>query len=322
MFEGGAMTYIAATAVFAFVFIVLVVGLTYFTQSAEQNRQVLRRMSRPMGDLDDVDITRKRKPEEHSAFSMLIQTNLLRSLEETMWQAGLYMRVSEMVLIICMLFAAGALLGELFWKGTFFALATGFGFGVLPIMYIRFRRTRRIRAFVAQMPFALDLMKSSLEAGHSLNRGLQVVVQEFADPLGGEFRTVLEQTRIGLPLPRALEDMLKRVPEEDLRLLVVAVKVQSEVGSSLALIVGRLAEIVRTRQRLRLQINALTAQSRLGGLIVGCLPIVVLGMFSLINRDYANALFYDPTGIKILKIAAVLDLFAFITIRRLLRMDF
>jgi tight adherence protein B len=316
------MTYIAATAVFAFVFIVLLVGLTYFTQSAEQNRQVLRRMSRPIGDLEDVDITRKRKPEEHSAFSTLIQLNLLRSLEETMWQAGLYMRVSEMVLIICMLFAAGALLGELFWKGTFFALATGIGFGVLPIMYIRFRRTRRIRAFVAQLPFALDLMKSSLEAGHSLNRGLQVVVQEFADPLGGEFRTVLEQTRIGLPLPRALEDMLKRVPEEDLRLLVVAVKVQSEVGSSLALIVGRLAEIVRTRQRLRLQINALTAQSRLGGLIVALLPIVVLGMFSLINRDYANALFFDPTGVKILKIAAVLDLFAFITIRRLLRMDF
>jgi tight adherence protein B len=316
------MTYIAATAVFAFVFIVLLVGLTYFTQSAEQNRQVLRRMSRPIGDLEDVDITRKRKPEEHSAFSTLIQLNLLRSLEETMWQAGLYMRVSEMVLIICMLFAAGALLGELFWKGTFFALATGAGFGVLPIMYIRFRRTRRIRAFVAQLPFALDLMKSSLEAGHSLNRGLQVVVQEFADPLGGEFRTVLEQTRIGLPLPRALEDMLKRVPEEDLRLLVVAVKVQSEVGSSLALIVGRLAEIVRTRQRLRLQINALTAQSRLGGLIVALLPIVVLGMFSLINRDYANALFFDPTGVKILKIAAVLDLFAFITIRRLLRMDF
>jgi tight adherence protein B len=172
------------------------------------------------------------------------------------------------------------------------------------------------------LPFALDLMKSSLEAGHSLNRGLQVVVQEFADPLGGEFRTVLEQTRIGLPLPRALEDMLKRVPEEDLRLLVVAVKVQTEVGSSLALIVGRLAEIVRTRQRLRLQINALTAQSRLGGLIVGALPIVVLGMFSLINRDYANELFFDPTGIKILKIAAGLDVCAFITIRRLLRMDF
>lgn len=316
------MTLLAAAAVFAFVFIVLAMGLNSVTQSAEQNRQVLRRMSRPMGDVEDVDITRKRKPTEHSVFRALIDFDLLRSLEELMWQAGLYMRVSEMVLIIVLLFSAGALLGELFWKGPLFALATGAGFGLLPILYIRFRRTRRIRAFVAQLPFALDLMKSSLEAGHSLNRGLQVVVQEFADPLGGEFRTVLEQTRIGLPLPRALEDMLKRVPEEDLRLLVVAVKVQAEVGSSLALIVGRLAEIVRTRQRLRLQINALTAQGRLGGIIVGALPIVVLCMFSLINHDYANELFFDPTGVKILKIAAFLDVCAFIMIRRLLRMDF
>ena len=162
------MTIIAATAVFAFVFIMLLVGLTYFTQSAEQNRQVLRRMSRPMGDVEDVDITRKRKPTEHSIFSALADFNMLRSLEEMMWQAGLYMRVSEMVLIIVLLFAAGALLGELFWKGPLFALGTGAAFGFLPILYIRFRRTRRIRAFVAQLPFALDLMKSSLEAGHSL----------------------------------------------------------------------------------------------------------------------------------------------------------
>jgi tight adherence protein B len=316
------MTLVAATAVFAFVFIVLLVGLAYLSQLTEQNRQVLRRMSRPMGDVEHDDITRKHKPTEHSIFSTLIEFNPLRSLEEMMWQAGLYMRVSEMALMVCLLFVAGFLLGDLFWRGALFALATGVAFGALPIMYIRLRRARRIRAFVAQLPFALDLMKSSLEAGHSLNRGLQVVVQKFADPLGGEFRTVLEQTRIGLPLPRALEDMLKRVPEEDLRLLVVAVKVQAEVGSSLALIVGRLAEIVRTRKRLRLQIDALTAQSRLGGFIVAALPVVVLCMFSLVDHDYANQLFFDPTGIKILKIAAFLEVCAFVTIRRLLRMDF
>ncbi|HZO81679.1 MAG TPA: type II secretion system F family protein [Candidatus Binataceae bacterium] len=316
------MSLIAASAVFAFVFIVVLLSSSWISETTEQNRQVMRRMSRPMDDID-VDITRRRKPEEHSFFSTFREFNLLRTLEKMMWQAGLYMRVSEMVLIISLLFLAGFFLGELLLKGWLLgALLLGAGLGSLPIMYIRFRRTRRMRAFVAQLPFALDLIKSSLEAGHSLNRGLQVVVQEFGDPLGGEFRTVLEQTRIGLPLPRALEDMLKRVPEDDLRLLVVAVKVQSEVGSSLAAIVGRLAEIVRTRQRLRLQIRALTAQSRLGGMIVGCLPIVVLGAFSLINRQYADELFFDPTGIKLLKVAGGLDLFAFITIRRLLRLDY
>jgi tight adherence protein B len=192
----------------------------------------------------------------------------------------------------------------------------------LPVAYIRFRRARRLKNFVQQLPFALDLMKSSLEAGHSLNRGLQLTVQEFGDPLGSEFRTVLEQTRIGLPLPRALEDMIKRVPEDDLRLLVVAIKVQNEVGSSLAGIVGRLAEIVRTRQRLRLQIRALTAQSRMGGMIVGLLPAIVLGAFSLIQPGYAQTLFTDPTGIKILKFAIILDALAFIVIRRLLKLKF
>jgi tight adherence protein B len=275
-----------------------------------------------MGEVEDVDITGRRKPTEHSIFSTLIEFNLLRSLEEMMSQAGLYVRVFAMVLIICLLFVAGFLLGDLFWGSTLYALAIGVAFGLLPVMYIRLRRTRRIRAFVAQLPFALDLMKSSLEAGHSLNRGLQVVVQEIADPLGGEFRTVLEQIRIGLPLTRALEDMLKRVPEEEVRLLVVAVKVQTEAGGSLALIVGRLAEIVRTRQRLRPQINALTAQSRLGGIIVAALPVVVLCIFSLIDRDYADQLFFHPTAIKILKIAAFLEACAFITIWRLLRMDF
>jgi tight adherence protein B len=124
------------------------------------------------------------------------------------------------------------------------------GLGALPLVHIRIRRERRLKAFVRQLPPAHDLIKSSLEAGHSLLRGLQVVVDEFPDPIGSEFRAVIEQSRLGLLLPRAMEEMLKRVPMEDLQLLVVAIKVQSEVGSSLAQIIGRLSEIVRTRQRL------------------------------------------------------------------------
>ena len=95
--------------------------------------------------------------------------------------------------------------------------------------------------------------------------------------------------------------MLKRVPQEDLRLLVVGVRVQSEVGSSLAIIIGRLSEIVRTRQRLQQQIKALTAQSKMSGILVGFLPIVMLGAFSIIQPSYTNTLFYDPSGQKILE---------------------
>jgi tight adherence protein B len=315
------MDLLLASGVFALVFICLLVWLSSRGGEVEQKQSLLRRMARPEEDAD-VDITRKGPPRDEGAFSFVYRLNLLRQLEENMWQAGIYMRVSEMLLIVLLMFLAGLFVGEAVWRDLVLAMAPAIGLGILPLFYIRFRRGRRLRAFIGQLPFALDLMKSSLEAGHSLNRGLQVVVQEFGDPLGSEFRTVLEQTRIGLPLPRALEDMLKRVPEEDLRLLIVAVKVQNEVGSSLAGIVGRLSEIVRNRQRLRLQINALTAQSRLGGMIVGCLPIIVLAAFSLVQPSYAQALFYDPTGQKILKAAIVLDVMAFVTIRRLLKIKY
>jgi tight adherence protein B len=253
---------------------------------------------------------------------MLYRIDFLHRLEESMWQAGLYLRVSEMLLIMVLLLGTGVALGKLFVGDTTVSLVMGLVMSVLPIFYIRFRRQRRMRKFVLQLPFALDLIKSSLEAGHSLLRGLQVLVQEFADPLGGEFRTVLDQARLGMPIARALDDMLKRMPEDDLRLLVVAIKVQSEVGSSLGAIIGRLSEIVRTRQRLQQQIRTMTAQSRMSGMVVGLLPAIVLGIFSLIQPSYARVLFFDPSGVFALKLAIGLDLMAVFTIRRILKVDY
>src|SRR5580698_9038004 len=287
------MDFLMASGIFALVF----VGVLIFTSSrgseVEQQREVARRLTRPADEVE-IDVMRKARPEEGTLLTGLYNLNLARKLEQSMWQAGMYMRVPDILLIT----------------------------GSLPILFIQWKKQRRLKAFAAQLPFALDLIKSSLEAGHSMQRALQVLVSEFADPLGGEFRTVLEQNRIGLPLPRALEDMLKRVPEDDLRLLVVAVRVQNEVGSSLAQIVGRLSEIVRIRQRLRLQIKALTAQSRMGGMVVGLLPVIVLGAFSVIQPGYTDSLFHDPTGQMILKAACAMDMMALFTIRRLLRVDY
>jgi tight adherence protein B len=315
------MDFLMASGIFAIVF----VGVLVFTSSrgteVEQSREVARRLTRPPDEIE-INVMRRQRPQEGVLLAALYNLNLLRKLEEAMWQAGMYMRVGDILLIIVLAFGAGLFGGNLFFHDIWFALVTALVTGVMPLLYIQFRKKRRLKAFATQLPFALDLIKSSLEAGHSLQRALQVLVSEFADPLGSEFRTVLEQNRIGLPLPRALEDMLKRVPEDDLRLLVVAVRVQTEVGSSLAQIVGRLSEIVRIRQRLRMQIRALTAQSRLGGMVVGILPIVVLTIFSLIQPGYTDQLFHDPTGQKILKFAIGSDLLALITIRRLLRVNY
>jgi tight adherence protein B len=317
------MDLLLAGAIFASIFSIVAILALSKGSGSEQKEFVSKMMLRPAEGADvDINITRKRKDHQNAVAIILRQVNLLKNLEQTMWQAGMYWRVSDVLIVIALLFVAGFAGGEAFWGDFYFATAAAFGLAALPIMYIRFRRKRRLKAFGAQLPFALDLIKGSLEAGHSLPRALQVLIGEFADPLGGEFRTVLEQTRIGLPLGRALEDMLQRVPEDDLKLLVVAVKVQTEIGSSLAAIIGRLSEIVRIRQRLRLQIKALTAQSRMGGIVVGLLPVLVLCAFSVIQPGYTDSLFHDPTGQMILKAACVMDLMALFTIRRLLRVDY
>ncbi len=306
---------------FALVFVAAFAVLRLRGSQSEREELISRRIMRPSEETVNIDITRK-KPEPSPVLTALRRFNLLTKLEKNMWQAGIYSRVSDILLMVVLLFGGGWAGGQAFWGDAWFATASGLALGSVPVLYIRFRRRRRLKAFSGQLPFALDLIKSSLEAGHAFPRALQTLVKEFADPLGGEFRTALEQTRIGLPLGRALEDMVQRVPEDDLKLLVIAVKVQNEVGSSLANIVGRLGEIVRIRQRLRLQIRALTAQSRMGGMVVGLLPVFVLGAFSLIQPGYTHSLFYDPTGQKILKGAVALDAMAVLTIRHLLQVDY
>lgn len=100
------------------------------------------------------------------------------------------MRVSDAILVMLLMFGAGGAAGEALSGDWMIALGGGAVFASLPVVYIRFRKARRLKAFAGQLPFALDLIKSSLEAGHTLLRALQVVVGEFSDPLGSEFRTV------------------------------------------------------------------------------------------------------------------------------------
>jgi len=286
-----AMDLLIATGIFA---LVLGVGLVIATRGRDDKSRVsalLQDATRvPINHLADSLVRtggrqsrRRASNRREEILELIYRIHLMTRLQEAMWQAGLYMRVSEMLLIIVLMFGFGFTLGKFILQDTILALALGSMMGALPLLYIRIRRKRRMREFTLQLPAALDLIKSSLEAGHSLLRGLQVLVEEFADPMGGEFRTVLEQSRLGMPLTRALEDLLKRMPE---------------------------------------QIRTMTAQSRMSGLVVGFLPAIVLGIFSLVQPGYAKVLFYDPTGVFALKLAIGLDLTAVFTIRRILKVDF
>ena len=140
------------------------------------NRTVMRRMARPGVTLDD-DISRNDRPRlsGREFLSWFYRLNLLQKLEENLWQAGIYARIADVLLVILLMFTAGLAVGQAIWGKVLISIGMGAGVAMLPIIYVRVRRQRRIKAFAKQLPYALDLIKSSLEAGHTLLRGLQVV---------------------------------------------------------------------------------------------------------------------------------------------------
>jgi tight adherence protein B len=306
---------------------VLTVALVLVSRhdQVSQQQMVLSRMSAPSVEvLEDIDITRLARTPESAFFGYLCsKVRLIRRFEENLWQAGLYFKASDVLALMAVLGLAGGAAGAV-WSGgvNFPALVMGVGLALLPLIYVMWRKRRRLREFDQELPEILDMIKSSLDAGHTLQRALQVTVEEFSDPASSEFRIVLEQNRLGVPLARALEYMLARMPDENLRFLVVAVKIQTEVGSSLARIISQLAMTIRDRQRLEMKIRVLTAQPRIGAIAGGLMPFILLLALTFVNPEAVHMLFHDPTGIMLTKAVVVLEVLAFITVYRMMRVDY
>ena len=199
------------TAVAGFVLVACAMWFVRRGARPSVTRTVMRRMARPELALEmGITKTDSRRLTGREFLSRFYRLNLLQKLEENLWQAGIYARIADVLLVILLMFTAGLFAGEAIWGRELVSIAIGAAMGSLPIIYIRVHRQRRLKAFAKQLPYALDLIKSSLEAGHTLLRGLQVVVTEFADPIGTEFRSAIEQSRLGLPLWKRCSSACRR----------------------------------------------------------------------------------------------------------------
>jgi tight adherence protein B len=208
------------------------------------------------------------------------------------------------------------------WLSLPAALLCGIGAASLPLLYLRRKRKRWLKLIAEQLPYLIDLLRSALESGHTMLRALQMAGRNLPEPVSGELRLIVEQVQLGMTMPLALEAMYERAPVEELGFMVAAVRIQSDVGSSMAEIFQHAAEGMRSRQRAEHQLRALTAQSRASAAIVTLLPFIVLAAFSLINPAYSRPLFHNEFGIKMLETAIVLDIIAFFVMRRIARVNY
>src|ERR1700679_2428947 len=168
--------------------------------------------------------------------------------------------------------------------------------GYVPIGLLSFKRARRIKAFNAGLPEAIDMMGRALRAGHSITASINIIAEQSVEPVRSEFNEVFKQQNFGLPLRDAMSQMLDRVPSQDLRVLVTGLLVQKETGGNLAEILDRISNTIRERLKLHAEIKTHTAQGRMTGYILCALPIVMLAVINWINPGYSKVLVDTPIG--------------------------
>lgn len=195
-----------------------------------------------------------------------------------------------------------------------FAISTG----ILPLFWLFMRRKRRINRINQQLPEALELLSRSLRSGHSLAAGFGLIASEMHEPISREFGRAFEEQNLGIPLDEALQDMTVRVPNMDLRFFATAVILQRATGGDLAEILDKIGRLVRDRFKLAGQIQALTGEGRLSGIVLLALPPTLFAVMYYLNRDYCMVLFRDPTGRQLLAGALVLQFVGALTIRKII----
>jgi len=190
--------------------------------------------------------------------------------------------------------------------------------GSLPLLWLSFKRKSRLAKFGRQMPEALELLGRSLRAGHSLANGFGLVGSEMGEPIAKEFRRVFEEQNFGIPLEEALEDLSDRVPNMDLRFFATAVILQRTTGGDLSEILDKIGHLVRERLQILGQIQALTGEGRLSGIVLLAMPPALFLFMLKLNPEYVMQLFTDELGHYMLGIAVVTQVIGALVIKKII----
>jgi tight adherence protein B len=305
----------ALIAVLTFLVVVVgFLGIWVFASAERDQEQIRKRMSsvHKAERRGDVGLGLKLVRDEMMSnvpwlHQIMMKWSWSTKLQDFVMQSGMTLKPAKL-LMICGIAGLGSYLGAgYFLPHFYYTLPIGIIAASLPMAFVAFARSRRLRKFEEYFPEALDLLGRAVRAGHAFTTGLEMISKECPEPLAGEFRTAFEEQNFGLPLRDALLNLTERIPLIDVRFFVTALLIQKETGGNLAEILDGLARVIRDRFRIYREVQVRTAQGRLTAGILIALPIAMLLILSALNPKYVGVLFTDPLGPVVLVTAAVMQ---------------
>lgn len=246
---------------------------------------------------------------------------LNKFFEAKLERSGLQIGVAEFILAhFSALLALGFIAQYLFAKWLLTLVLVGVG-AFIPVEVLSFLEGMRRKRFEEQLPDTLLLIAGSLKAGYGFLQSLDAVIKETKPPVSEEFKKVLTQARLGLPLDKALDEMASRINSISLNWMVIAIKIHREVGGNLSEVLETLAKTIRERDRIFRQIRVLTAEGRLSALILFALPVLLMTALFILNPEYMALLFNNVLGLAMSASAVILLIIGAFWMRKIVSIE-
>ena len=212
-------------------------------------------------------------------------------------RADLKLKPGEYIALYVITTLGGALVAFMLGGRQIVSALIGAGLGALiPRWYVGRQKSKRLIRFNDQLPDMLNLMVNGLRAGFSIMQAMETVSKEMPVPICDEFRRVVQEMQLGIPMERSLDNLLRRIPSEDVDFVITAINVQREVGGNLAEILDVISYTIRERIRIKGEIRVLTSQVMYSGKLLSLMPIALMILLWFINRDYMME-FFTPENL-------------------------
>jgi tight adherence protein B len=291
-----------AIAIVAILFLLTVGTLAAaFIVTRQGDAATQERLGQFVGGLDeavDGDEEGKAKDQAPSALTQRLDEALTErgfgaTIATDMARADLKLTIAEYFALIVISMVGVAALAWLIYGGFILPLVGLVAGFFIPRMYVKFRQGRRLKKFNDQLGDGITLMANGLRAGYSLLQAMDAVAREMPTPISQEFRRVVREIGLGVENERAFNNLLRRVPSDDLDLMVTAINVQQEVGGNLAEILEIIGYVIRERVRIKGEIKVLTAQAQISGYVISFLPIILGFILYAMNPEYIGRMIYS-----------------------------
>lgn len=294
---------------------------TYKGPEAQKIENRLRAISASLDNTRQTQLLKQRMLGEVPRFErFLLGTARAHRLDRFLQQSGLGWSVSRLLFTCAAVgIAAFLLLAYGLHQSLLVSGMVGAVFALVPFLYVSRKRGTRLGRFERQLPEALDLITRALRSGHAFSSALQMVGDEMAEPIAGEFRIVHDEVNFGIELQQALTNLSVRVPLTDLRYFIVSVLIQRESGGNLTEVLGNLSRLIRERLKLMSKVRVLSSEGRLSAWILGLMPFALAGVMSLVNPDFMTPLWKDPIGIAIVKYMLTLMAIGALILRKIIK---